>query len=484
VPAWSSERSPERVRVIPSWTEPAVTAASTLIGGPLGRHATVGRSRFWTPLRVLLLGAILVLAAGWLVKAPCLQQMPNGSGGLTLDWRADRQYTSMCYSDIVTLYGGTRPDYLDYPVVTALVLTEAARLTRHYEDLTRMLHWLPTGLPEVVFFDLLAVLLAGCWLVVVWAVRRARPHRPWDAALVALSPLAWLHVFTGLDALAVAAATGGLLAFSRRRSALAGALLAVAAAAKLYAALLLIPLLLIALARESGLSPGRVGDFARLRRSPAMVAVLAAVLTWLMLNLPVLLVTRNWLRYFRDGIKDGPGPDSLYYVISYFTPWRGFDDPAAAQPRVLNGVVLGLIVLAVLGLVLLTRLAPRPPRLASLCFLLVAAVLLVNKSWSPQFSLWLVPLAVLALPRWRLLATWMVADALVWVPRMFYYLGVDNKGLPPDPFLATVLVRDALVLLIMVLVVRSILRPETDPVRLISYPTGSVRTDDPDWPSS
>jgi hypothetical protein len=33
-------------------------------------------------------------------------------------------------------------------------------------------------------------------------------------------------------------------------------------------------------------------------------------------------------------------------------------------------------------------------------------------------------------------------------------------------------------------VVRSILRPETDPVRLISYPTGSVRTDDPDWPSS
>jgi uncharacterized membrane protein len=214
------------------------------------------------------------------------------------------------------------------------------------------------------------------------------------------------------------------------------------------------------------------------------VTVLAAGSTWLVLNLPVLLVTGNWLRFFRDSVTEPPGPDSLYYVISYFTPWPGFDNPAAARPTVLNAVVLGLLVLAVLALAVLTRLAPRPPRLASLCFLLVAAALLVNKSWSPQFSLWLVPLAVLALPRWRLLAAWMVADSVVWVPRMFYYLGVDNKGLPPDPFLATVLVRDALVVLIMARVVRSVLRPETDPVRALNHPTATHRTDDPDWPST
>ena len=65
------------------------------------------------------------------------------------------------------------------------------------------------------------------------------------------------------------------------------------------------------------------------------------------------------------------------------------------------------------------RRAPEPPRLASLAFLLVAAFLLLNKVWSPQYSLWLVPLAVLALPRWRLLLAWKTLDALVWVPRMF-----------------------------------------------------------------
>ena len=73
-----------------------------------------------------------------------------------------------------------------------------------------------------------------------------------------------------------------------------------------------------------------------------------------------------------------------------------------------------------------------------LCFLVVAAFLLVNKVWSPQYSLWLVPLAVLALPHWRILLAWMTIDALVWVPRMFYYLGVANKGLPQQWFTGAV----------------------------------------------
>ncbi len=40
-------------------------------------------------------------------------------------------------------------------------------------------------------------------------------------------------------------------------------------------------------------------------------------------------------------------------------------------------------------------------RLAQLGFLVAAAFLLTNKVRSPQYSLWLVPLAVLALPRWK-----------------------------------------------------------------------------------
>jgi uncharacterized membrane protein len=516
-------------RVVPSWTEPAVAVASRLIGGPLGRHAVLGRSRFWTPLRAMLLGAVLVLAAGWLFRAPCIQQTsdadPRNPAGVTLDWNADRQYVAMCYSDIVTFYGGEHLDggglpyrtswssdapsassthYLDYPVVSGFFIWETARLTRHYEALTEHARWLPTGLGEAVFFDLTVAALAACWLLVVWAVRRGPPTPPGGAPLVALSPLAFLHVFTGLDALAVAGATAGLYAFSRARPALAGVLLGLAAAATPYAALLLIPILLTAsrrsrsFARKSGIFPGRFGDFPRASRgfsqgesgilpgrvgenpsSGAGRALGSAVLAWVLVNAPVaVLFTPGWLEYYRDGLRDAPGPDSIYNVLSYFTGWPRF--AADQPPQALNWLVLGLIAAAVVGLAVLVRLAPVPPRLASLCFLLVAAILLVGKVWSPQFSLWLVPLAVLALPRWRLLMTWMAADALVWVPRMYYYLGVDHKGLPPDPFLTVVLIRDALVILVMVLVVRSILRPDTDPVRAIAAPPDA----DPDWPSA
>ncbi|MCW0215084.1 MAG: hypothetical protein OJJ54_17130, partial [Pseudonocardia sp.] len=101
--------APDRVgpgvpsRSVPSWTEPLAGAASRIVGGPLGRHALVGRSRFWTPLRAVLLMAVVVLALSWLGKAPCLQQYRDGAGPLALDWQNSRQYVAMCYSDTVPL---------------------------------------------------------------------------------------------------------------------------------------------------------------------------------------------------------------------------------------------------------------------------------------------------------------------------------------------------------------------------------------------
>ncbi|WP_051580682.1 glycosyltransferase family 87 protein [Pseudonocardia acaciae] len=478
-PVGSDASGPEprpAARVVPSWTEPVATAASTFIGGPLGRHAVVGRSWFWTPLRVVLLATVLTLAAGWLVKAPCIQQYPGPDGGLTLDWQAGRQYVAMCYSDIITLYGDHRlaggelpykthwetPDegsptprthYMDYPVVTGFFLWATARLTVRYEALAAQFG-LPSGLQEVLYFDITAGLLAIAWLVVVWAVRRMRPMRPWDAVLVAISPLALLHVFTGTDALAVAAVTGGMYAYARGRPGWAGALLGLATATKLYAALLFVPLMLLWWRRRR--REGRAGP------EPRMLAIGAG--TWLAVNAPVMwFYTAGWLEFIRTGLRAAAAPDSLYFVLSYLAGWSGLDGRAGPgqAPVPLNLVVLALFVACCVGLAVLVWRAPRQPRLASLAFLIVAAALLVNKSWSPQFSLWLVPLAVLALPRWRLLLAWMTIDALIWVPRMFYYLGVENKGLPAEHFLVAVLIRDAVVVLLMVLVVRSVLAPSS-----------------------
>jgi uncharacterized membrane protein len=494
-------RRPDRARrVVPTWTEPLATAASRVVGGPLGVHALVGRSRFWTPLRVVLLLAVGVLAMGWLGKASCLQQY-EADGGPALDWRNNRQYVAMCYSDTVPLYGieqldtgalpyrdswlqdeGTPTEqvrYMEYPVLTGYFQYANARIAAGWLALVDAAPWLPTGLPVVVYFDITAVWLALAWLVAVWAVCRLRPARPWDAALVALSPLALVHVFTNFDALAVGLATAALLALSRRRAVLAGVLFGIGGAAKFYPLLLLVPVLVVGLRRRDP--------------APALRTIAAAVLTWAAINLPVALAfTPGWSEFFRLNTARPADPDSLWYVVSYFSGWPGLDGELAPGrvPTVLNALIAALFLAACAGIAVLGRRAPRPPRLASLAFLLVAAFLLVNKVWSPQYSLWLVPLAVLALPRWRLLLGWMAVDALVWVPRMFYYVGPDARGLPPDWFLGAVLLRDVVVVALMVLVVRSVLRPETDPLRISSSTDPGPNdpglndsgADDPDWP--
>ncbi|MCW2721319.1 MAG: integral rane protein [Pseudonocardia sp.] len=458
-----------------------------MVGGPLGRHAIVGRSRFWTPLRVVMLLALVVLSLGFLGKANCLQQYQTADGP-QLDWRNDRQYVSLCYSDTVPLYDiegiasgavpyrdawteGSGADakvrYMEYPVLTGFFQYANARIADAWLAAATVVP-LPTALPVVVYFDITAIFLAMAWLVAVWAVRSLRRSRPWDAALVALSPLVIAHAFTNFDTLAVGCAAAGMLALARRRPLLAGVLLGVGGAFKFYPLLLLLPVLLVGLRRRDIATTARV--------------IGAAVGSFVLINLPVAVAfTPGWWEFFRLNQSRPADPDSLYFVVSYFTGWAGFDGPLAAgqTPVVLNTVSLLLFVACCIGIAVLAWKAPRTPRLASLAFLVVASFLLVNKVWSPQYSLWLVPLAVLALPRWRLLLTWMLVDALVWVPRMYYYLTPANKGLPPDWFLGAVGVRDAMVVLLCVLIVRSVLRPSEDPLR------GVDQSDqDPDWPAS
>ncbi|MGP4018678.1 glycosyltransferase family 87 protein [Saccharopolyspora sp. 5N708] len=462
-------------RVPPTWTEPLAQRLSRPFGGRLGRHAQVGRQWFWTPLRVILLFAVLLLAAAWLFKAPC-QVTYDSANGPQLDWRNNRQYTAMCYTDIIPRYGmgDLAPDtafpyktpwlenpgtprqqvrYMEYPVLTGVFQWVNARVADGWATLASY-GWLPGGLASVLYFNITAFWLAAAWLVTIWAVVLLCRRRIWDAALAALSPLVFVHAFTNFDALATAFSMVGLLAWARRKPVLAGVLIGLGGAAKLYPLFFLGPLLVLAW------RAGKLPD--------AMRAVLATALTWLVVNVPILvLYPAGWREFFRLNNERQADPDSLYNVVMHFTGWAGFDGalPDGAMPTVLNSVSLALFLLACLGIGWLALAAPTRPRLAQLCFLVVAAFLLTNKVWSPQYSLWLVPLAVLAIPRWRVLVVWMIVDAAVWAPRMYYYLGTANKGLPEGWFLGAVVIRDAMVVALCVLIVREILRPAQDRVR-------------------
>ncbi|MFE7718239.1 glycosyltransferase family 87 protein [Nocardia rhizosphaerihabitans] len=512
----------------PSRNDSLTAQLSTVIGGPVGEHALIGRVRFWTPLRVMFAFTVVFLALGWFAKAGCIQQTGDGAGGLMLDWNNGRQYVAMCYSDTVPLYGaerlnegafpykkswtestpdgGTETRYMEYPVLSGLYQYAAMLIGNVWDHLP-----LPGALSVVVYFNVVALGLAMGWLITVWASSRLAGRRVWDAALIAVSPLVIVHAFTNFDALATAFAATGLLAWARRKPVLAGVLLGLGGAAKLYPLLLLGPILVLCLradpmqrlpAARAGLrlrdvdsldtartwlreTPARTQFFALRPLGAATLAILAAAGTWIAVNLPIaVLYPDGWREFFRLNTTRHADPDSIYNVITSFTGWGGFDGPLehGQPPTVLNTVSLLLFLTACAGIAYLALTAARRPRVAQLCFLVVAAFLLTNKVWSPQYSLWLVPLAVLALPHRRILLAWMTIDALVWVPRMYYYLGEDAKGLPEQWFTGTVVLRDLAVLGLCALIVHEILRPQDDLVRrdYVDDPAGGILDRAPD----
>ncbi|WP_454561732.1 glycosyltransferase family 87 protein [Mycobacterium haemophilum] len=491
-------------RDCPSRTDFLGAALADVIGGPVGRHALIGRSWLMTPLRVMFLIGLVFLALGWSTKAACLQTTGTGPGDQRVaNWDNQRAYYELCYSDTVPLYGAellnqgkfpyksswietdssgtpqTRYDgrpavrYMEYPVLTGIYQYVSMAIAKTYTALSKLVA-VPVIAEVVMFFDVAAFGLALAWLATIWATAALAGRRIWDGALVAASPLVIFQIFTNFDALATAFATGGLLAWARRRPVLAGVLIGLGAAAKLYPLLFLVPLFVL------GIRTGRLGGVAR-------IAVTTAV-TWLLVNLPVLLLfPRGWSEFFRLNARRGDDMDSLYNVVKSLTGWRGFDPKLGfwEPPLALNAVVTVLFALCCAAIVYIALTAGQRPRLAQLAFLLVAAFLLTNKVWSPQFSLWLVPLAVLALPHRRVLLAWMTIDALVWVPRMYYLYGNPSRSLPEQWFTATVLLRDIAVVALCALVIRQIYRPDEDLVRLggrVDDPAGGPFDRAPDAP--
>lgn len=92
-------------RDLPSRTDTIGAALAGTIGGPVGRHALIGRTRFLTPLRVMMLIALVFLALGYSTKAACLQTTGSGTAEQRVaNWENNRAYYELCYSDTVPLY--------------------------------------------------------------------------------------------------------------------------------------------------------------------------------------------------------------------------------------------------------------------------------------------------------------------------------------------------------------------------------------------
>ena len=97
-------------------------------------------------------------------------------------------------------------------------------------------------------------------------------------------------------------------------------------------------------------------------------------------------------------------------------------------------------------------------------FLVMAAFLLTNKVYSPQYMLWLLPFVVLARPVWR---DWLIftAGELVYFVAIWWHLGgllAPGAGGADRVYWLAVLVRMATQSWVVIMVVRDALRPEHD----------------------
>jgi uncharacterized membrane protein len=431
--------------VAPTRTDPLLRTLSESLGGPAGRF--VGSRGFWSPQRVLVgaLGIVFFLAL--LQKAPC-----HASA-----WPRSDTNSWMCYSDIPHMYrergfslgkipyfdSGAYPA-LEYPVLIGLVMWVAAVVARTAIGLD----------PEAVrFFDVTAVFLLVGAIVTLLATIRLAGRRPYDAAMFAIAPTLLLSGLINWDLIATALTACAMLAWARQRPVLAGVLIGLGVATKLYPVLLLGALLLICI------RSGHLRTFAR--------TLAAAVVAWIVVNAPVFLFARDgWLEFWQYNRARGAEFGSVFFVLDL----AGNPVPQSQ----LNTVILLLFGGTCLAIVWLSIAAPRRPRLASIAFLLVAAFCLINKVYSPQYVLWLVPLAALARPRWRDFLIWQATEVVYWFA-IWTYLSGFFSGTGGRLYWAAVFLHVIGTGYLMVMVWRDVLRPEHDPVR-------SSGEDDPAFP--
>jgi uncharacterized membrane protein len=444
-----------------------VSRASAAIGGAWGRYAAAGR--WWTPLRIVLAMTCFTLLLGFAEKSPCTSAI----------WVHDKQYTHACYSDIVPLWGDERLDTgavpyrdtaVEYPVLTGAFMLVTA-------DLTRGVHALDTHWHEVIIFGALtALLLSLCALVTAAATAQTAGRRPYDAALFALSPLLIFHAFTNWDLLAMALTSSALWAWSRRKPVLAGALIGLGTAAKLYPILLLVPIATLALRTR--------------RYAPAIWCIVSGAAVWTMVNVPIALAYYSgWSRFYTFSIDRPAERSTVWAMARTLTSGsvRSTDAPFWKPP---GAAVAFILIGALIALVWLGLRAPVKPRLAQLAFLAVLAFLLTTKVWSPQYSLWLVPLLALARPRWRLALLWQFTEIAVWIMTLILLLGFDPgqqaHGIAYGWLMLVLVARDTLLLIIAGLIIREMWHPELDVVRAggVDDPSGGCFDGAEDYPSS
>ena len=421
------------------------------LGGPMGRRGG-GVSPLWT---------FLLAALSWITcmvrQLPCRQSLVTDPAPNTFGW--------MCYNDITVLYyargqvTGSVPfasTPWEYPVLTGYFATVANWISALFGAVTK------PGIDEQqmldnshIYFAVTAVGLCAClmWLMASH-IKIARYNTALSVA-VALSPTIWATGLINWDILAVALTAAGLASWMERKPTWAGLWWGLGVAAKFY------PIVVIAAILVCCVRPARVReDEDQPTLGDGLMMALAAGVTWLVVNLPMMMTRMSqWAGFYTANSVRGADLGSIWYALQLMG--IGPEHPIWWSRTVL--------VIGYAGLAFLIYIAPRPMKPVQVAYLAVAILLAANVVYSPQYVLWVLPLVVLACPKARDLAIFTCSELLYFICVWLFLGGKDlSLGLSQAPwmYIFSILIRIGATVWVMSRVVRGALVP-ADPADVL-----------------
>ena len=356
-------------------------------------------------------------------------------------WATPGQYIHACYSDLPALYGSRGLDKnawpftsdensVEYPVVTAMVMYATSFVANS-----------PASYFNVNIFFLVLLFIA-----IVLPVRKIRPE---FAYLVPVAPAMIASLFINWDLWAIATMMLAIYWFDRKQYLHSSLVMGLSISTKFLPVFLLIPIAFI-LWRD-----------AKVKELVKYVAVLAA--TWLAINLPFALTTpTGWWRFYKLNLERGADWGSFWLALQQL----GF------SLTNLNYLSILLLLIALTTVALLLFELKYTPSLASVAFIVLASVMLASKVYSPQYVLWLTPLAAIALTNkkdlhafWLWQATEVIYHVAIW--QHIASVTGAKLGLAAAPYAVLTLVRIGGTIYLMVVLARRALQARNTHSRLL-----------------
>ena len=356
-------------------------------------------------------------------------------------WASPGQYIHACYSDLPALYSSRGLDSnawpyssddnsVEYPVITAMVMYATSFLANS----------------PVSYFNINIFFLVLLFIATVIVVRKIRPE---FAYLSAIAPAMIASLFINWDLWGIATMMLAIYWFDRKKYLHSALILSLSISTKFLPIFLLIPIAFI-LWRDT-----------KLKELVKYVAVVAA--TWLAINAPFALTTpTGWWRFFKLNLERGADWGSIWLALQQL----------GLSLTNLNYLSILVLLIALTSVAIVLFELKYTPTLASIAFIVMAAVMVASKVYSPQFVLWLTPLAVIALTNkkdlhafWLWQATEVIYHVAIW--QHIASITGAQFGLGPTPYAILTLVRIAGTIYLMAVLARRALQARNTHSRLL-----------------